>query len=316
MLQCGGVDTFAASRLALGTCFLAVAAVWDVRSRRVRDPLWVALGGAGLVLLLLELASESAGLDLYGLVAATAILFCAIFYGRPLIGEDGLRLRPARIGLFVLAAILVLASGFWAASVGGREPGAYAALLGLPAMVIVYQAFYQVGLLHGGADTKGLIALTLLIPRYPNADPFPLLGVEPRVQGSIQTFFPFSLVVLIDAALLFLVVPIAYLLLNASRGDLKLPQALFGTRASVSPLPAHVWLMERIDQRGNHVLVLFPRRGRDQEQEANRLRAAGATKAWVQPQVPFMIPLLAGFLLAFFAGNVLWAFLTAVLPHP
>jgi len=31
-------------------------------------------------------------------------------------------------------------------------------------MLVVYQLFYRVRLLHGGADTKGLIALTLLIP--------------------------------------------------------------------------------------------------------------------------------------------------------
>jgi prepilin signal peptidase PulO-like enzyme (type II secretory pathway) len=74
--------------------------------------------------------------------------------------------------------------------------------------------------------------------------------------------------------------------------------------------------MERIDRRGERVLVLFPRRGRDQKEEVDKLQAAGVTRAWVQPQVPFMVPLLGGFLLAFFVGNVLLGFLVAVMPRP
>src|SRR5207249_2480432 len=59
------------------------------------------------------------------------------------------------------------------------------------------------------------------------------------------------------------------------------------------PVPAH------------HVLVLFPRRDGNPSQEVARLRAAGIDRAWVTPQVPFMVPLLGGLLLAFFVGNVL-----------
>lgn len=310
------MDAFAAARFAIGTGFLAVAAAEDVRSRRVRDPLWVVLGTVGLALLVVELAMDSAGLDRYGLVAAAAILFYAIFYGKPLLEEDGLHLRPARLGLFGLSAVLVAGSGLLAGNAGGSEAQAWTALLVLPIMVLVYQGFYQVGLLHGGADTKGLIALAILVPLYPNADPFPLLSMDPRVQGPIQTLFPFSLAVLVNAAVLFLAVPLAYVLLNAVRGDLEFPQALFGTRADLRALPPHVWLMERIDRRGERVLVLFPRRGRDQKEEVDKLQAAGVTRAWVQPQVPFLVPLLGGFLLAFFVGNVLLGFLVAVMPRP
>ncbi len=308
------MDAFAAARLAIGTVFLAVAAAGDVRSRRVRDPLWVVLGTLGLVLLVVELAMGSAEQDRYGLVAATAVLFYAIFYGKPLFEEDGLHLRPARVGLFGLTAVLVAGSGLLAGSAGGNEPGAWTALLVLPVMVLVYQAFYQAGLLHGGADTKGLIALTLLFPQYPNADPFPLLVIDPRVRDVIQTVFPYSLVILVNAAVLFLAVPLAYLVINAWRRDVAFPQALFGTRVDLRALPPHVWLMERIDRRGERVLVLFPRRGRDQREDIEKLKAAGVTRAWAQPQVPFLVPLLAGFLLAFFVGNLLTAFLAAVLP--
>ncbi len=310
------MDAFAAARLAIGTGVLATAALMDVRSRRVRDPLWVALGTIGLVLLVVEFAAESAALPRYGIVAATAILFYSIFYGKPLQEDDGLHLRPARLGLFGLAGVLLVGSGLLADAAGAGEPESFATLLVMPAMVLVYQGLYQLGLLHGGADTKGLITLTLLVPLYPDATPFPLLALDPRVRGAVQPVFPFSLVILIDAAVLFLAVPLAYLAINAVRGDVEFPQALLGTRADLAALPPHVWLMEKIDENGEHVLVLFPRRGRDPKGEAEKLRGAGITRAWVQPQVPFMVPLLGGFVLAFLAGNVLLGLLAAVLPGP
>ena len=51
--------------------------------------------------------------------------------------------------------------------------------------------------------------------------------------------------------------------------------------------------------------MLFPKRGGDRSEDLARLRAAGIDKVWVTPQIPFMVPLLGGFWLAFFVGNVL-----------
>jgi prepilin signal peptidase PulO-like enzyme (type II secretory pathway) len=74
--------------------------------------------------------------------------------------------------------------------------------------------------------------------------------------------------------------------------------------------------MERVDRHGERVAVLFPSRSKDESEEAEKLRAAGATRVWVQPKVPFLVPLLLGFLLALLVGNLMLGFLTAVLPRP
>ncbi len=313
------MDAFAVARLVAGAGFLAVAGTLDVRSRRVRDPLWIAMGTAGLALLAVELAWTGAVVNDWLLVGCAAILFYAVFYGKPILDEDRVHLRPLR--LLILAAA---AAGFLAALLlPTRAPtsgfgglSSTARLASMPVMVLVYQGFYQFGLLRGGADAKAMIALTLLVPRYPDASPFPLLGLQPNVLQSMEVFFPFSLLVLVNAAILFLAVPIAYLIVNATRGDLEFPQALFGTKAEINALPEHVWLMERVDRDGERVAVLFPARGKDESEEIAKLKAAGATRVWVQPKVPFLVPLFVGFLLAFVVGNLMLGFLTAILPHP
>lgn len=301
------MDAFAATRLAVGAGFLLAAAASDVRTRKVRHALWVALGTIGLLLLGAELALGNAGIERFALLPATAILFYAVFFGTPLFEEDGFHARPGRLALFGIAGALVLGSAGSVLGRGGPEATAYVQLATMPAMALVYQLFYQVGLLHGGADASAMIALTLVVPTYPEASPFPVLAPDPLVGAAMRVVFPFSLVVFVNAALLFVLVPVAYLVRNAARGDLAFPQALLGYRARLDPLPAHVWLMEKVDPRGEPVLVLFPRRGGNPEEDANRLRARGRTTAWVQPKVPFMVPLLGGFVLAFVAGNVLLA---------
>lgn len=307
------MDAFAIVRLVVGAGFLAVAAASDVRTRRVRDPLWIALGSIGLVTISVELANASAGPEMFGLVGATAILFYAIFYGAPVLDEDGVHLRPFRILILAFAAFLVLGSAWWVLSPGNGDATAFARLLTMPAMVLVYQGFYQVGLLRGGADAKGLIAVTLLVPVYPNSTPFPLLQATPAVTSTMQLFFPFSLIVLMDALILALVIPVGYVLVNLARGERGAPMWR-GTRAPIDRLPRHSWLMERVDPRGERYVVLFPSHEKDEAEELAKLRAVGATRVWVERKVPLLLPIFLGFLLAFFAGNLLVGFLTAILP--
>lgn len=303
------MDAFAATRLVIGAGILLVAAASDLRTRRVRDHLWVLLGSLGFGIAALELAFEQEPGAAWCFLGSGTILFYTVFFGEPLVDEEGIHLRPLRIAGFALAAGAFLLGLTLTASAPPSVRQSLAELASMPVMVILYQLFYRMRLLHGGADAKGLIALTLLVPRYPEVAPFPLVVPDPRVQSAIQVAFPFSLVIWVDAAIVSLAVPLGLFAYNAVRGDLRLPQAFLGYRAQIDPLPKHVWPMERITARGEHVLVLFPRRGADIEAEAARLRSAGIQKAWVQPKIPFMVPLLVGFLLSFLAGNLLFVFL-------
>ncbi len=313
------MDAFGAARLVIGAGFLAAAALADVRTRRVRDPLWVVLGSLGLVLLALQLALDAVIVNDWLLLASATILFYAVFYGKPVLDEDGAHLRPARVLLLTAAAVAFLAAillphPLLAVNGVGGSAEPFAQLLSVPVMVLVYQGFYQVELLRGGADTKALIALTLLVPQYPDASPFPILQPPPAVNGAMQLFFPFSLVIFVNAAILMLAVPVAYLLVNVARGEFEWPVGFLGTKVPIDAVPRHAWVMERIDAKGERYAVLFPSRKADESDEIETLRAAGLTRIWVETKIPFILLLLLGFLLAFVVGNVLLGFLTAVLP--
>src|SRR3989442_848718 len=304
---CSDVDAFAATRLAAGVGFLVVAAASDLRSRRVRDPLWISLGTAGLMILAAQIAFQGLAWPAWLLLVSAAIFFYAVFFGEPLFGEDGYHVRAIRIVLFLAAGALLLISVVSLPRGTGYE--VLPQLASMPILVLVYQGFYRLRLLHGGADAKGLIALTLLIPAYPDALPFPVLQADARVDALLRVVFPFSLVIWVDAAVLSLAVPVALLIYNVARGDLALPQALLRNRAQRNPFPSHAWLMEKITARGEHVLVLFPMRGPDHTGEISLHRVPRVVCASVTPQTPFMVPLLLGFMLAFFAGNLLVAVL-------
>jgi len=307
MQGCGAVDAFAATRLAAGTAFLVVAAASDLRTRRVRNPLWIALGTLGLVVLVVELFVESAPWPTWSLAGSAALLFYAVFFGRPLFDEDGFHARPGRIALFLAAAAMWIAPVGSVGTVASSVP--IVELASMPAMVVLYELMLRARLLGGGADAKCLMALTLLVPTYPDASPFPVFTADPRVQPAFQAIFPFSFVVLVDALILQLVVPVGLFVYNLTRGDVGI-QSFLGYRAPLDSFPRHVRLMERITDRGEHVVVLRPKRESDPTAEIVKLRAAGIRRAWVTPWVPFMVPLLGGFLLAFLAGNLLVAVLS------
>src|SRR5256885_10834466 len=100
------MDGFAVTRLVIGVGFLLVAAVADVRTRRVPDLLWIGLGSIGLVVLAVELIQDQIEVDAWALLGSAGLLFSAIFYGNPLFVEDGFHARPFRLLLFLAAAVL------------------------------------------------------------------------------------------------------------------------------------------------------------------------------------------------------------------
>ena len=239
------------------------------------------MGTVGLCLIALDIFTSAWSLNYWLLVGSAAILFYTVFFGKPILDEEGVHLRPVRILLLAAAA-----AGFFVAVLLPNPVGSLylpfgarvlplAEIASMPVLLVLYQGFFQLGLLRGGADTKAMMALTLLIPYYPDLAPFPLLTVPSSVATAMRIWFPFSLVVLVNAAILFLAVPVVYAIVNAARGEFEFPQALFGTKASLDDLPPHVWLMERIDRHGNHVAVLFPSRSKDESEQIEKLRAAG-----------------------------------------
>ena len=301
-------------RLVVGAAFLAAAAASDLRERKVKDGLWIVMATLAIALFAVDLWSQ--GVDpAVGLVLVPA----AVLAFDPLVGqsfrtEEGWQFPVGSI----VAYLVALGSAAYAlvdlqADAAGLST--FLRYLTVPVMMLVFRGMYEIHLLKGGADAKAMIVIAAFVPGYPALPPLPMIALDPRLQDALQVLFPFSLLVLLDAALLFVAAPIAFLAYNASRGHAKLPMALVGYKVPLDRVPRHAWFMDQILD-GEHVLVFFPTKRQDQREIARGLRGAGLKEAWVTPQIPFMVPLTVGYVLAFLVGNPLMGLLQTAMPRP
>jgi len=312
------VLAFDVARLAIGAAFLTFASVSDWRTREVRDRVWIAMGALALFVFAADLWAQGVN-PVVGLVLVPT----AVILFDPLIGpefrteEGGWRFRPAPLAGYIAAyGVAVASTAFaWVDLQGGPDFGTFVAYLSAPVMMLVFWGMYEVHLLKGGADTKAMIVIAALVPAYPQLPSLPLVSLDPRFQGALQVLFPFSLLVLLNTALLFIVVPFALLAYNASRGHAGSWKAFVGYKVPLEAIPRHAWFMDQIVD-GKHEVVYFPVKRQDRVEITEALRKAGFTEAWVTPQLPFMVPLAIGYVLSFVVGNPLMGLLQALLPRP
>lgn len=233
------------------------------------------------------------------LVGATLLSFAAYTDWKWRRAPNALWVVMALAGLLLLAAEVALDPGL------ARERWLYLAFA--PAFAALVYGLWWLGLVAGGADAKALMALGLLAP-------FPLSlseGVPPLASEA-----PAAFSVLTNSLLLFLVIPLAFLAWNAAHGHLRLPHAFLGVKRRAAEVRrGHAWPMEVVDADGKRRTRLFASRMSESEVEETfeRVQALGAERVWVSPKVPFMIPLLGGFVLAFLVGDLLQAALRALL---
>jgi preflagellin peptidase FlaK len=297
------VDGFAAFRLLAGLAFLGFASYRDLKTRRVPDEVWIVMGVLALVLLEVEFVQGEAPWEHQLLLVSTAIIFFGVFFGEEMWTEEGFRLRPIRLLVYAIAGLLLvfLAFHFWNTS--GSDSDAFWGHLSMPIMLVLAHLFYQFGLLRGGADAKAFMSIAILVPIYPSIDAgLPLVGLAPIIQHAVDLMFPFTLVALLDAALLLVLLPLFFLAFNASRADIKGIQALFGYRVDIDRVPKFVWLMDRVEN-GEHLRILLPRKREDRNEQIVKLREKGFDRVWVTPQIPFLVPMTFGFAAAFLVGN-------------
>ena len=234
------LDTF---RFILGFSILSIASYTDIKMRRAPNVLWIIMGLAGLIILIVQYWID-------GLQEWTYLLFIPIF------------------------------------------------------MVLIYLLFY-VGLIFGGADAKALMALSILAPFWPSL-------IKPLPSFSMM---PFPWVIFTNSIILFLLIPPALFIYNAVKGEIELPYALLGYRMEIEKAKEKfVWPLEKFD--GNRRrLVIMPKEF-DATEQLNELEKRGLKKVWVTPKIPFMIPLLIGFVISFFYGDILFAAINFMLRNP
>jgi preflagellin peptidase FlaK len=170
-------------------------------------------------------------------------------------------------------------------------------LVFIPIMIALMYLFFQMRLLFGGADAKALMALAILVPIQPIIGGFPVW----------QSFLPGSWSIFANATILFLFIPLSLLIYNVGTRNLRFPHCLLGYMTTVEKAKQKfVWPLEKIKD-GKRRLMYMPKHF-DIDEELTEFEKLGITEIWVTPKIPFMIPLLAGFVVLFFFGDILLQF--------
>ena len=286
-------------KVALSFAVLLLASKADWKTREASDMYWIALGLAGMAFLAAQLFLDAAEPMYYLILLPIAVLFLDIFWDRKGIFEDGVQAIPL---LLYIIAFGVLA---WLVLENYDDLYLWGLML-VPIMFIVFILLYQFDIIKGGADAKALIALAIMFPLYPVMDGLPLISLPTELS---QFVMPFPLLILFNAALITLVVPLVLLVLNLARRDIRFPAMLFGYRILLDEAERKfIWPMERIVG-GERKMNYFPRSSEEVEEQLEGLRAAGADYIWVTPKIPFLVPITISLLFSTIVGNLIFLFI-------
>ncbi len=167
-------------------------------------------------------------------------------------------------------------------------------LVFIPVMIVLVYIMFQLRLIFGGADAKAIMALAILLPIKPDILGFPIW--ESRLPYAWAPFF--------NALLIFLLIPLGLFIFNIVRRSPKFPHCFLGYKMNIQKArEKFVWPLEKIVD-GKQKFVYMPK-DFDIEEELKEFEKNNIDEIWITPKIPFMIPLLAGFICAFIFGDFL-----------
>jgi len=176
-------------------------------------------------------------------------------------------------------------------------------LLFIPLIIAIVYVFFYVGLIFGGADAKAIMSLAILNPFWPSLFDYPQ---HPSVM-------PFSWVIFSNSIIIFLLIPPSLLVYNAIKREVEFPFALIGYKMDIEEAKKKfVWPLEKIVD-GKRKLVIMPE-DFDTSEHIRELEKQGLKRIWVTPKIPFMVPLLIGFIVAYFYGDILFSLISSIIP--
>ncbi len=281
-------------KVAIGAFCLLYAAYHDMKTRVIPPWIWWVMGIFGLFFYFIEAYASGPEL-LIMLIPLAGILIEALVERDAVIDARERKVNLPFMALYILsaAAFLYAVAEFW-------ESPLFLISASAVVISILYMGMYYADILHGGADAKALITLSLLFMNYPTIGRLPYISPPPH----LSIFLPFSFSVLFVGALAVSLTPFYFLILNLSRGDVAFPEMFLGYRLSVSEAEKKkVWPM-LILKDGKIRRSLFPRKNR--EVSWKDMEEAGISELWVTPKVPFVTYLTLAFLVMITVGNPLF----------
>ena len=168
-------------------------------------------------------------------------------------------------------------------------------LVFIPIMIAFMYVLFRLKLIFGGADAKAIMALAILVPLEPAVLELPLWK---------ESVMPFSWVIFSNAIILFILIPLSLLIYNIIKGNVEFPYCVLGYKMGIEKAKqSFVWPLEKI-KNGKRKFSYMPKKF-DTHAELKAFENEGIKEIWITPKIPFMIPLLAGFLASFFLGDIL-----------
>jgi hypothetical protein len=297
-------DAFGLVRFLIGAGVLLYAVRSDVLTRRVGDWCWWLFLVAGLTILEIQMAVE--GWQMIYLLSPfyIAVFFASLWFEGEVMGDH----VKGRDSAVIAALLNIGAFAVYGAQIAqGADPFTTAGLwrlqlLSIPVMMLLAYILYRTQLLSGGADAKAFLSLAVLVPFFPA----PL--VDPLGQPAIfQAICPFVLAVFFTAAFFTLLNPVSLFFYNLARGDTGRLMA-FAYRLPIDRARSKkfIWLSESVEdgKRIYHYFRFRDQTGKWKRDQLDILEKWGHKKVWVQPQIPFMVQLAAGFIFSFTLGNI------------
>ncbi|MGQ9587291.1 MAG: A24 family peptidase C-terminal domain-containing protein [Thermoplasmata archaeon] len=273
---------------------MVAASFLDWRTRKVSNSYWIVLSVIAVALLPVQIVADDEKLEyLIVLVPIAAILSDVYFDAK---GDSKMVRFLPHLKYGVAIASVAVFGYMWI------DTEYFQRLLAIPVMMLVMVVLYMADVIRGGADAKALLSLSILFPFYPTFRDFPILRADSL---SAEVIMPFSFIVLINAAIIVVLLPLGFLLKNIARRELKFPHALLGYKVDCETIEGkHLWLMERIEN-GSHKVYARPKSDENLAAEVEALVKAGHKRVWVTPKIPFMIPLLISLFISTVIGNLL-----------
>jgi preflagellin peptidase FlaK len=275
-------DSMSIIRFIIGVIILLTAAYQDYKTRLVSSILWIAMALAGALILSYQLIFVFENSFALYFIPIILIMFFEWYV------ELSKNLRVLINGIGFVLSLLLLSISF--------NLSTFSVFL-IILVMLAAKLLYIKKILKGKADAKALMSIAILVPYYPAL--FTVYSL-PSINRSIaQVTFPFAIEVLMNAAVTAVFYVIYLFFFNVSKRDIGFPEMFLGYKLKIEDFKnKHVWLLERIDEGGTHYLSLTPdENAEDSELEKFRLRKI--EKVWVQPQIPFIVFMLIGFILAF-----------------
>ncbi|MGY8745561.1 MAG: hypothetical protein ACKVG2_03320 [Candidatus Poseidoniales archaeon] len=283
---------------------LGIAAWLDHKERRVPNEFWITWAKPAIFLWCLDLLVAEAGWYVFATAAGVVAYASIAIIGRPSIKDiiSGGRMDIAvsiwyLIGIAGVIQGLLLHTNESILSVltgdATSEATIWWSTFAVMIPLVLVELAWRMRLIHGGADCKGLMWVSILIPSWSS---IPL--IYPKAMENTVVAMPPAIALLVWGGLAFLILPILMVIRNLKDGQMSLRLIWHAERMSIDRvIGSHVWLLTTIAEMPNGEKKIIhrtraPRRTPSVEQltkSIDTLKENGVEIVWITRKYPLIV---------------------------